>query len=264
LTRGTIGAASGSGSMLTLYNYWSSVCSQKARLCLAEKDLAYENKPIDLFTFEHWQPAYKKLNPKGVVPTLVHDGRVIIESNVIIEYLEDAFPAVRLRPDDAYETAQLRIWLFNSEEIAHPNVNTASHNLRHAPRLAKKPFTEEQLHGFAATCPNPIIAARFLHRQRHGVTQAEEDQAYANLDYLLGMMEAALQPGPWLVGKAYSLADIAMAPYINRVEVLARPELVSAARRPRIAAWWQAVQARPAFKLAFAMASADKDDPVTR
>ena len=250
--------------MLTLYNYWSSVCSQKARLCLAEKHLAFENKHIDLFTFEHWEPAYKALNPKGVVPTLVHDGKVIIESNVIIEYLEDAFPAVKLRPDDLYERAQMRIWMYNSEEIAHFNVNTASHNLRHAARLAKKPFTAEQLAGFAAKCPNPIIAARFLHRQAHGVSKVEEDQAYANLDYLLGMMETALKPGPWITGKSYSLADIAMAPYINRIEVLARPESLAAQRRPRVAAWWQAVQARAAFKDAFSMQNPDKDDPVKR
>ncbi|HVA15599.1 MAG TPA: glutathione S-transferase N-terminal domain-containing protein, partial [Stellaceae bacterium] len=78
---------------LVLYNYWSSVCSQKVRLCLAEKHLAFENQDINLFEFDQWDPAYTKLNPKGVVPTLVHDGRAIIESNVIIEYLEDVYPA---------------------------------------------------------------------------------------------------------------------------------------------------------------------------
>jgi glutathione S-transferase len=250
--------------MLVLHNYWSSVCSQKVRLCLAEKHLAYENRHINLFEFDHWEAAYVKLNPKGVVPTLDHDGRIIIESNVIIEYLEDVFPQIRLRPADAFAAAQIRIWMFNSEEIAHPNVNIASYNPRHAARLAKKPYTQEQLRRVAAKCPNPIIAARFLHRQAHGVSAAEEDVAYGALDYLLDQMEEALAAGPWITGKDYSLADIAMAPYIDRIEVLKRPEMIAASRRPRIADWWQRIQARPAFKDAFSLANPDKSDPVQR
>ena len=84
--------------MLTLYHYWSSVCSQKVRLCLAEKKLPFQSRHIDLFTFEHWEPFYRKINQKGVVPALDHDGKIIIESNVLLEYLEDVFPATRLRP----------------------------------------------------------------------------------------------------------------------------------------------------------------------
>jgi glutathione S-transferase len=250
--------------MLVLHNYWSSVCSQKVRLCLAEKQLSYENRHVNLFEFEHWEPGYVKLNPKGVVPALDHDGRIIIESNVIIEYLEDVFPKIRLRPEDPFATALMRIWIFNSEEIAHANVNTASHNPRHAARLAKKPYTPAELQKIAAKCPNPIIAARFLHRQAEGVSAAEEDAAYAALDYLLDQMEQALAPGPWMVGRDYSLADIAMAPYINRIEVLKRPEMLSASRRPRLADWWQRIQQRPAFKDAFAVANPDKSDPVKR
>lgn len=250
--------------MLTLYHYWSSVCSQKVRMCLAEKELSYESHHVDLFTFEHWQPFYRAINQKGVVPALDHDDKIIIESNVILEYIEDCFPDARLRPRGNYETAQMRVWLFNSEEIAHANVNTASHNPRHAVRLAQKPYTREQLDHAAGSCPNPIIAARFLHRQAHGVSEAEENQAYAALDYLLGMMEDTLGGAPWLAGSDYSLADIAMAPFINRIEVLKRPEMVRAPKHPRIADWWQRVQARPAFKEAFSFANPDRNDPIKR
>lgn len=249
---------------LVLYQYWSSVCSQKVRLCLAEKDVPYELRHVNLFEFDHWAADYTRLNPKGVVPTLVDDGKAIIESNVIIEYLEDRFPAVKLRPDDPFATAQMRIWLYNSEEIAHGAVATASHNPRHAPRLAKKPYTQEELDALVKKAPHPTLAARFVQRTKHGVSQAEEDLAYAALDYLLAQMEEALKPGPYLLGRDYSLADIAMAPYINRVEVLPRPELIAAARRPRIAEWWQRMQARPAFATAFNIENPDKSDPLKR
>lgn len=250
--------------MLTLHNYWSSVCSQKVRLCLAEKGLPYENRHVNLFEFEHWTPEYLKLNPKAVVPVLDHDGRIVIESNVILEYLEDDFPQLRLRPGDPYARSQMRLWIFNSEEIAHVNVNTASYNPRHAARHQAKGHTREDLRRIAARCPNPILRNRLLNRVEYGVSEQQEDEAYQALDFLLDQMEGVLARGPWIAGAEYSLADIAMAPYINRIEVLKRPEMVQASRRPRLAQWWQRIRERPAFNEAFSVANPDKSDPLAR
>jgi ganglioside-induced differentiation-associated protein 1 len=249
--------------MLKLYHYWSSVCSQKARMCLAEKGLEWQSQHVDIFKFENYEPWYSKLNPKAVVPTLDHDGRILIESNVILEYLEDHFPQVKLRPDDLYERAQMRLWLYNSEESAHWNVNTCSHNLRHAKRMDARYSRDEQM-AAAERCPNPMIALRLKRRLEVGVSVDEEEEAYAKLDYMLDQMELKLSDGPWLAGRAFSLADIAMAPMINRIDVLARPEMISAARRPRIAHWRERIQARPAFQQAFSFKNPDASDPVKR
>jgi glutathione S-transferase len=250
--------------LLTLHNYWSSVCSQKVRLCLAEKGLEYINRHVNLFEFEHWTPGYLKLNPKAIVPALDHDGRIVIESNVIIEYLEDCFPQVRLRPEDPFARAQMRVWLFNSEELAHENVNTCSYNPRHAKRHAAKGHTPDELRKIAERCPNPVIRNRLLNRLARGVSKEEENQAYQVLDFLLDQAEAALALGPWLLGREYSLADIALVPFVNRIEVLERPEMVQASRRPRLAEWYARMQARPAYQAAFSISNPDASDPVTR
>jgi glutathione S-transferase len=250
--------------MLKLYHYWSSVCSQKVRTCLAEKGLEWQSHHVDLFKFENYEPWYTKLNPKAVVPTLDHDRHILIESNVILEYLDDTFPEVPLRPADAYARSQMRLWVYNSEELAHWNVNTCSHNLRHAKRLAQKGISHEDMLKAADQCPNPMIGLRLRRRLEVGVSEAEENEAYAKLDYLLDQMERKLGDGAWLAGASYSLADIAMAPMINRIEVLARPEMISAARRPKVADWWQRMQARPAFQQAFSFANPDTNDPVKR
>lgn len=109
-----------------------------------------------------------------------------------------------------------------------------------------------------------MIALRLKRRLEVGVSVDEENEAYAKLDYLLDQMERELGDGPWLAGASYSLADIAMAPMINRIEVLARPEMIAASRRPRVADWWQRMQARPAFREAFSFANPDTNDPVKR
>jgi glutathione S-transferase len=250
--------------MLTLYHYWSSVCSQKVRTCLSEKKLSWQSRHVDLFNFENYQPWYTTLNPKAVVPTLDHDGHILIESNVILEYLEDNFPDKPLRPDDLYARSRMRLWVYNSEELAHWNVNTCSHNPRHAKRHAQKQTSTEEMLRLADACPNPMIGKRLRHRLEHGVSAEEEEDAYAKLGYMLDQMEGQLADGPWLAGKSYSLADIAMAPMINRIEVLPRPEMIGAEQRPKVADWWTRVQARPAFKEAFAFANPDVNDPVKR
>ena len=92
--------------MLTLYDYGNSVCCQKVRITLREKGLDWDAIRVDLFASEQYDPKYLKLNPKGVVPTLVHDGVPVIESTLICEYLDETFPDPPLAPRDAAQRAQ--------------------------------------------------------------------------------------------------------------------------------------------------------------
>ena len=87
--------------MIELYHNDMSVCAQKVRFALGEKKLHWKNHHLNLRAGEQQKAEYLKLNPNAVVPTLVDSGRVIIESTVINEYLDDAYPEPRLRPADA-------------------------------------------------------------------------------------------------------------------------------------------------------------------
>ena len=78
--------------MLTLYTHPMSPCAQKVRITLAEKALDYESVHIDLPNKENLQDWYLKLNPAGVVPTLVDGDNVIKESSLICEYMTEASP----------------------------------------------------------------------------------------------------------------------------------------------------------------------------
>jgi glutathione S-transferase len=104
--------------MLELYNNTNSVCAQKVRLALTEKDLRAKEHMLKL-QGDQFDPAYLKLNPNGVVPTLVHDGQPITESAVILYYLEDAFPQPPLMP--AAPADRARVHMFNKliDEYMH-------------------------------------------------------------------------------------------------------------------------------------------------
>src|SRR5262249_51600609 len=109
-----------SGAMITLYHHGSSVCAGKVRLVLAEKGVPWEGIYVDILRGDQFDPAYVKLNPKAVVPTLIHDGKVIIESSVICEYLDEVFPAPSLKPAAPERRAAMRLWTKAVDEYLHP------------------------------------------------------------------------------------------------------------------------------------------------
>ena len=96
----------GAAMTFTLYHHGSSVCAAKVRLAMAEKGLEWEGVYIDILKGEQFDPDYLKLNPKGVVPTLVHDDLVIPDSTVIIEYLDQIAPETSVHPKDPWSRAQ--------------------------------------------------------------------------------------------------------------------------------------------------------------
>lgn len=115
--------------MLALFHDWDAFCCIKVRFCLAEKGVAWQGHHVDLQKIEQLKPEYLAINPKGVVPTIVHDGRVITESSVINEYVDEVFPGPSLVPADPYERANMRMWIKFEEDVLHPSVKGPTYEL---------------------------------------------------------------------------------------------------------------------------------------
>jgi glutathione S-transferase len=247
--------------LLELHHAWASSASRRVRLFLAEKGISYESRLIRIGAFEHHTSEYLKLNPSGVIPALVHDGRPIAESGVICEYIDDLFPEPPLRPADAYERAQMRLWVKFADDFCLPNLIV--HNWsQHLQPIAQQ-WSDEELAQRLSRIPTKQ-RREFWHRiARRPFTAEEKREALDNLDKALDRMEKALPNALWLTGSTYSLADIAMVPFVRRIEEL-KPDAVSAACRPLVAAWWDRIRARPAYPQArigsFAEQAA-RDDP---
>jgi glutathione S-transferase len=131
--------------MLTLYHGKTSVCSIKARLALAEKGVAWEGRLLTL-RGDQFDPDYMKLNPNAVVPTLVHDGKVVIESTVIMHYVDEAFPGPALVPADPTSRAKLRMTTKLMDEYVHISCTTltfATANRAHFARMSAEEFEAE-------------------------------------------------------------------------------------------------------------------------
>jgi glutathione S-transferase len=234
--------------MLTLYNAAHSTCSQKVRICLAEKSLPFEDVRLDLGKAkDHLKPDYLKLNPNGVVPTLVDDGNVIIDSSVICEYLDEKYPRPRLTPDDAVERARMRAWMRYLEEVPTAAVRVPSFNMGFLPRFAGLSGAEFE----AQQADIRPLRSEFYRRMGPtGFRKEDVEASLAQLGRTCRRMHEALANGHWLIGAQYTLADIIVAPLIDRMADLGFAE-VWEGKYPRVSDWYCRMQARPAFQAAF-------------
>jgi glutathione S-transferase len=231
----------------TLYNAPQSTCSQRVRFVLNAKRQAFDEKKLDLLAGDQLTPEYLKLNPNGVVPTLVHDGVPIIESTVINEYIDQVWPTPPLRPADAHDRARMRLWTKQLDEGLHAASATISACIAFRYQfMAGKTEAElkKVLDGFVDPVKRKVMSENVL----NGVDSSFFRPAMLRVKKMLDDMEAALARGPWLAGAAYSLADIAVAPYVTRVDHLQLGDMIAA--RGHLADWYARIQARSAYRTA--------------
>jgi glutathione S-transferase len=230
--------------MLALYHNNISVCAQKVRIALAEKALDWTGHHINLAQGEQGSPGYLKINPRGLVPALAHDGQVIVESTVINEYLEDAFPDRPLRPAMPLERARMRYWTKLCDEGLHTACGSISFAAAFARQLVQGK-TAAQVEERLAAIPDPARRERQRQIIRHGFEVPFVQDHLRLYDAAIGQMEAALQSTPWLAGSQFSLADVSLIPYVERMYRLGLEGLWQA--RPRVTDWFERVRQRASF-----------------
>ena len=226
---------------IELYHNDMSTCAVKVRIALAEKSVSWTGHHMDLRAGDTHAPAYLKLNPNAVVPTLVHDGRVVIESTIICEYIDDAFPDPPLRPATAWGRARMRHWTRRLDDGLHPSIGVLSMCIAFRHQHADK--TPAQLEAHLAGIPD---AAR-RERQRLGLAMGMDspsfEPALRNWLATLDAMQDVLAEDAWLAGPDFSLADLAYASYYQRLMHLGLSAHILA--RPAVAAWGARLLARP-------------------
>src|SRR3954462_13788122 len=234
--------------MLELHHAWRSSASRRGGLCLAEKGLAFQSRLVDMMAMEHHSPEYLKINPLGVIPTLIlDDGRSLYESGTICEYLDDAYPDPPLRPADAYGRAVMRNWIRYADERIG---NLIIFNWVHSLAKVAAAWSDEELAEKLERVPSKERQEAWIRAARRPYTAEERATARGRLVGMLDRMEDTMRETRWLAGNGFSIADIAVVPFIKRIDEEIAPDQMTPARHARVAEWWASIQARPAFATA--------------
>lgn len=219
---------------ITLYHSVESTCAQKVRFVLKEKGLDWVEHRLNLRRGDQFDPEYLKLNPKAVVPTLVHDGNVVRESSVIAEYIDDAFPEPPLRPADPFNRSVMRLVMKAFDEEMHPAIGILSYAifLRHQMNELKTPA---ELESHFARMTDPARRERQQSTHQLGLRSPGANTAMLTVWRVVALLDDCLSTGDWLADDSVSLADCSAIPYMVRTRALGLESLW--AERPRVAAW---------------------------
>lgn len=229
---------------ITLHNAPQSTCSQRVRYALHAKGLAFEEVRLDLFSGDQLKPEYLALNPNGVVPTMVHGPDVIVDSAVILEFLEDVYPAAApMRPADPVGAAEARAMMRFIDEVPTPAIRIPSYNLAFLPHFQSMTETE-----FEALCDSKPLRREFLRKMgRTGFSKSDMDEALGRLrrgvERMAGWIERS--DGPWVQGEEIGLADLAIMPVIVRMDDINLGHLWE--DRPQVGRWLDRIRATEPF-----------------
>ena len=234
-----------------LYNAPQSTCSQRVRFVFNSKQLPFEQVELNLSAGDQLKPDYLKLNPNGVVPTLDHDGQIVIDSTVITEYLDEVAPERSFTPEDPVKRARMRALMHYIDEMPAAAVRVPTFNLCYVPGFKK--MSREDFLALAES--KPLRREFMLAMGQTGFPKSEMDAALGRLRRSYERMDAEIERsgGPWLLGKDITLADVAVMPALARMDDLGMADW---ADLPRVVAWYDNIRAQPAFKQTYYPGSA--------
>lgn len=234
-------------NMIELYHNDMSVCAQKVRLVLAYKKIAWESKHLNLRAGEQFDPNFLKINPKAVIPVLVHDSKIVTESNVICYYLDEVFEEQRLMPQLPIKRAEVRVWLTRLDAGLHEQIAVISFCLAFRQQILNRYATDDALETFLNTIPDPSREAVMRDMVKNGMSSPRLKLAIYAYKKLVKDLANTLEKNDWIVSSGMSLADFAFVPYIERLEQLQLKSLW--ANYPQIDEWLARVRKTEAYKI---------------
>lgn len=229
--------------MIQVFDYELASCPTKVRLALAEKGIAWDRIRTDILKFEHKRLRYVSFNPTGLLPTIILDsGALLTESHIIIQYLDASDKRPSLTPEDPLVRAQMQLWLKRIDDI-HMSQGMWNYEQVFLPywRNIPQEQMEWQLGGFESAA----AAERMRHLLRYGIPRERLAEARQALVGFFDEVEVQLQRTHWLCGDRYTLADIALTPYVN--SVIHAVSNIWKNKLPSVARWLGQIRERPSY-----------------
>lgn len=226
---------------LHLYHAGWSNCSMRVRMTLEEKQLPWMSHHLDTRAGDHITPEFFGINPNGLVPTLVHDGDVWIESHDIIRYLDDTYPEPRLTPTGDKQLSRLSEWRSLASAIHVEAVKTYIYASRPGIRRRKSPAELERYRNLQTN--EELLAFHAMSSSEEGISETDRANAELLLHDAFAKLDAFLGKHRWLAGDDFTLADITWLPLYY---TLLRSGF-SFSRHKNVTAWANAASARPSY-----------------
>ena len=181
---------------------------------------------------------------------MLHDGVLVPESTVMMEYIDASFPGPALRPDDAFERWRMRWWCRYFDQVVGPSISMFGWSFFVGPAMRQRDPEELK----ARIERIPLKERRIAWSKAIYGTFSPEEMAESGRRIAEGVtqLEAALSERPWVAGESYSIADIAGFNMLAGLPLMS-PQVCNDAVTPHILEWLRKINERPAIRKSFAL-----------
>ncbi|MCG8671659.1 MAG: glutathione S-transferase family protein [Pseudomonadales bacterium] len=231
---------------IILYDYDGSPCSRRVKITLIEKGITFKIQSIDLSKMQQKHPDYLNINPNGLVPALAIDGRVLFESSVINDYLEDRYPDISLSAPTTEGKIATQMWQtceLAMAKLYRPLMYSRISGPFHHIACSKDEF----LRIAAKATDNPAHLAWEEKIWNLEVLTPTEQESYTREIYQFAdRVERALENKRYLVDDQFTFADIAVYPRMNMFSMAGIN--LNEENYPNVKRWMNELQNRRSFR----------------
>ena len=230
-----------------LLNYQFSACSMKTRIYLNLKKIPFTSHQINLSAGENFSEWFQGINPRSLVPVLVHDGEVHIESNDILEYLEGCFKESPLIPENMEEKIKE---LLKFEDNLHVDIRNITFKFL-VPRFLNKGKSVQPKAKNKATLNGELDSMDDVNRnfwehyEKYGITDEDASRSLIRFRTALEALNDQLEDSPYILGAELSLVDIAWFIYATRIQHANYP---LQRLHPNVSGWYERLYANVLFR----------------
>jgi len=230
-----------------LLNYQFSACSMKTRIYLNLKNIPFKSHQINLSAGENFSPWFQGINPRSLVPVLIHDGDVHIESNDILQYLEGCFKNNPLIPADKKTQVSE---LLSFEDDLHIDIRNITFRFM-VPKLLNKgkkakPKSNDKATLNGATDPLDDANRKFWQEyEEFGIKDIDVKESLIKMNAALKNIDSILRENDYILGPNLSVIDIAWFIYVTRIQHANYPVQD---RHPNVYEWYKRLYKNKKFK----------------
>jgi glutathione S-transferase len=234
---------------ITLYHGGAAANSLKSLLPLYEKQVDFKSHLLRLVDFEQHEPWFVKINPRGQVPVLVHDERVLDESTLINEYVDDTFPGMPLKPSDAFGRHQMRVWTQFVDEYFCPALSFLGWHAMIKNAVAH--LSKEEFEAKVARIPLKEQQDKW----RESASQVWTPEQLADWRRKVQVSIQRIEQGmilPWMMGEQFTLADVSCFAMLINMPVR-YADIVNEKDSPKVIDWYHRMLERHSVRQALAI-----------
>ena len=230
-----------------LIHFSGSSCSQKLRIYLNYKKIKWQSHSVNIATGQNYSNWFLGINPRGLLPVLVDDGRVIIESNDIIQYLENKFPQPTLISED--QQSSMSDFLRNEDDL-HIDIRNVAYKYMFGGLGAKKPENLKRFESYKTDADEITLKHKqeevdfYKNFKKNGITDEAIKKSLINFEKHYKIFDQQLQNQKFLLGDHLSVLDIAWFIYTYRLTI---SEFPFKQKYPNVYKWYNLLYARNEF-----------------